>query len=151
MTTINQLASDTTLSAGDQLAIFSQAQGDTRKTSLTTLSAFLATLATSSGGQTTQYSAPSATGFTATIVNSSASAYLILTPTGTFAAGTILLPAAASCVDKQTVTVTCTQIVTTLTVNGNGSTVNGAPTTLAANGFFTLKFDGVLDVWYRIG
>jgi len=151
MTTINELSTASSLSAGDQVALYAQAQGDTRKTSLTTLAAFLATLNSASGGQVTQYSAPTTTGFTATITNSSASAYLILTPTGTFAAGTILLPALASCVDGQTVTVTCTQIVTTLTVDGNGATVNGAPTTLAANGFFTLKFDGVLKVWYRVG
>lgn len=133
------------------MAIWSTANGDTRKVSLTTLAAFLSTLGSTSGGQVTQYSAPAATGFVATIENSSASAYLILTPTGTFAAGAILLPALASCTDGQTVTVTCTQIVTALTVSGNGATVNGAPTTLAANGFFTLKFDGVLNVWYRIG
>ena len=151
MTTINQLSTDSSLSAGDLVALWSTANGDTRKASLTALAAFLATLSSASGGQVTQYSAPTTTGFTATITNSSASAYLILTPTGTFAAGTILLPALASCVDGQTVTVTCTQIVTTLTVNGNGATVNGAPTTLAANGFFTLKFDGVLKVWYRVG
>jgi hypothetical protein len=29
--------------------------------------------------------------------------------------------------------------------------VNGAPTTLAANAFFRLRFDGVFNAWYRIG
>lgn len=151
MTTINQLSTSSALAAGDLVALWSSANGDTRKSSLTALAAFLTTLGSASGGQVTQYSAPTTTGFTATITNSDASAYLILTPTGTLAAGTILLPALASCVDGQTVTVTCTQIVTALTVDGNGSTVNGAPTTLAANAFFTLKFDGVMDAWYRIG
>ena len=37
------------------------------------------------------------------------------------------------------------------TVAGNGSTVNGAPTTLAANSFFRLRFDGVFKAWYRVG
>jgi hypothetical protein len=77
--------------------------------------------------------------------------YLLLTPTGTLAAGTITLPALASAVDGQQVLVSCTQIVTALTVAGNGATVNGAPTTLAANGFFRLRFDGVNNSWYRVG
>jgi hypothetical protein len=47
--------------------------------------------------------------------------------------------------------VNTTQAVTALTVAGNGATVNGAPTTLAANGFFRIRFDAVLDVWYRVG
>ena len=47
--------------------------------------------------------------------------------------------------------VSCTQAVTTLTVSGNGSTVNGAPTTLAANGFFRLRYDGVFKAFYRVG
>jgi hypothetical protein len=41
--------------------------------------------------------------------------------------------------------------VTTLTIAGNGSTLNGAPTTIAANGFFNLRFDGVFKAWYRVG
>ena len=44
-----------------------------------------------------------------------------------------------------------TQAVTTLTVSGNGATVNGAPAALTANGFFRLRFDGVLGGWYRLG
>jgi hypothetical protein len=77
--------------------------------------------------------------------------FLLLTPGGTYATGTIVLPALAECADGQEVLVTCTQIVTALTVSGNGSTVNGAPSALAANGFFRLRFDGVLDSWYRVG
>jgi hypothetical protein len=54
-------------------------------------------------------------------------------------------------VDGQQLLVSCTQAVTTLTVAGNGSTVNGAPATLAANAFFRLRFDGVFKAWYRVG
>jgi len=49
------------------------------------------------------------------------------------------------------VLVNCTQAVTTLTINGNGATVTGAPTTLAANAFFRLRFEAVAGVWYRVG
>lgn len=103
-----------------------------------------------SAGFATQYAAPAATGFSVQITDSDADTHLILTQTGAFAAGTIVLPALANCVDGQQVLVNCTQAVTTLTINGNGGTVVGGPTTLAANGFFTLKFDEPTGNWYRI-
>jgi hypothetical protein len=102
-----------------------------------------------------QYAAPNATGFTVALVATPNAAgvtpdlWLLLTPTATFAAGTITLP--LNPVNKQRVQVNCTQIVTALTVNGNGKSVNGAPTTLAANAFFVLQFDSTLNAWYRVG
>jgi hypothetical protein len=98
---------------------------------------------------TTQYAAPSATGFSVEIDNADGGIWLILTPVAGYAAGTIVLP--DSPVDQQTINVNCTQSVTTLTVNGNGNTVTGAPTTLAANAFFTLRYDETMSTWYRIG
>jgi hypothetical protein len=53
--------------------------------------------------------------------------------------------------DKQEILVNTTQAITALTINANGATIVGAPTTLAAGGFFRLRFDGVLDTWYRVG
>lgn len=43
MTTINQLSSVSSLSAGDQVPLYSASQGDARKFSLTTLVAYLST------------------------------------------------------------------------------------------------------------
>ena len=100
----------------------------------------------------TQYSAPSASPFTVAITDSDASIWLILTPTGTLATGTITLPAVANAVDRQEVLVNCTQIVTSLTVGGNGATaVTGAPTTLAANAYFRMRYDAATLTWYRVG
>jgi hypothetical protein len=65
-----------------------------------------------------------------------------------YAAGTIVLPAVPT--NEQVVNLNTTQAVTTLTVNGNGKTVTGAPTTLAANAFFTLRFDATTNAWYRV-
>lgn len=104
-----------------------------------------------SDGFETQYAAPPATGFSVQITDSDTDTHLILTPTGAFAAGTVVLPALANCVDGQQVLVNCTQAVTTLTIDGNGGTVVGGPTTLAANGFFSLKFDQPTGNWYRVG
>jgi hypothetical protein len=61
------------------------------------------------------------------------------------------MPAVASVIDGQELLVNSTQAVTTLTVAGNGATVAGAPTTLAANGFFRLKFEALVSTWYRVG
>lgn len=146
MTYINQLSTAAPLNASDQVPLYSSPNGDARKTSLTALAAFLQTLLAAPGVPATQYASPNATGFTVTIAPAStgASVWLLLTPVAGYAAGTIVLPAG---VDGQEVRVSCTQAVTTLTVSGG--TINGAPTTLAANGFFSLRYDGVNASWYR--
>lgn len=102
---------------------------------------------------TTQVATPSATGFSVSITSVISSVvyniWLLLKPTAGFAAGTIVLPAVASCVDQQEVTVSCTQQVNALTVNGNGATVSGAPSSLAADSTFKLRFNLAASTWYR--
>lgn len=149
--TINQLNAIATVNGSDLIPVYSQTNGDARKLSLTNLATFIASQTTSADNKITQYSAPSASGFTTTITNSTSSVWLILTPTAGFAAGTLVLPATANSTDKQEILVNCTQAITALTINGNGSTVTGAPTTLAANAFFRLRFDAVTSTWYRVG
>jgi hypothetical protein len=151
MTTINQLSAVDAVVSSDQVPIYSSANGDARKASMSVIKDYVLSDATVADDKVTQYAAPAATGFTVTVNDSSDSVWLILTPLAGYAAGTITLPAVANCVDRQEVLVNTTQAVTTLTVSGNGATVIGAPTTLAANAFFRLRFDAVLDVWYRVG
>jgi hypothetical protein len=151
MTTINQLSAVDAVVSSDQVPIYSSTNGDARKASMSVIKDYVLSDATVADDKVTQYAAPAATGFTVTVNNSSDSVWLILTPLAGYAAGTITLPAVANCVDRQEVLVNTTQAVTTLTVSGNGATVIGAPTTLAANAFFRLRFDAVLDVWYRVG
>jgi len=151
MPTINQLTAVDDVVSSDQVPIYQAANGDARKASMAVIKTFMQDGITASDDKITQYAAPSATAFSVQITDGSDSIWLILTPTATFATGTIVLPALANCVDKQEVLVVCTQIVTTLTVSGNGATVTGAPTTLAANAFFRLRFDDVVNVWYRVG
>lgn len=148
MTSINKLSALDTLSGGDLLAVWATGQGDTRKASMTLLASYLQGALALPGALSTQYAAPSASGFSVTV--SSGNTWLVLTPTGTLAAGTIVLPSAPA--DKAEVSVNCTQIVTALTVSAGGTTVTGAPTTLAAaNGFFTMRYDAATSAWYRIG
>lgn len=151
MPEINRLNAVDSLSDGDLLPVYLSSNGDARKASLSVLLAYLSGKLTASDDKLSQYAAPSATGFTVNINDDSDSVWLILTPTGTFAAGTIKLPTSTNCRDRQEILVNCTQAITALTINGNGATVTGAPTTLAANAFFRLRFDAVTSTWYRVG
>ena len=104
------------------------------------------------GGVVTQYSSPSATAFSVSITSDDSDRHLILTPLAGYADGTIVLPLAATCRDGQTLLVNCTQAVTNLAITLNGAAgAVGAPTTLAANAFFTLKYDSPSTNWYRVG
>ena len=150
---INQLSRADTLDLGDLMVVFATNRGDARAAAMSVLLTFLQQNLTASGSMMTQYASPNATGFSVLIspLQNGQPVFLLLTPLAGYAAGTITLPAQASVVDGQEVLVTCTQAVTTLTVSGNGSVVNGAPTALTANSFFRLRYDGVNQSWYRIG
>lgn len=151
MPTINQLSAADQVSGSDLVPIYSSSNGDARKASMLLISEYVQTQTTSTDDKRTQYSAPSATGFTVQVNDASLSVWLILTPVAGYAAGTIKLPLSTNCVDKQEILVNCTQSVTALTINANGATVTGGPTTLTANAFFRLRFDGVTSTWYRVG
>jgi hypothetical protein len=151
MPTINQLTAVDNVVSSDQVPIYQSENGDARKASMAVIKTFMLDGITAADDKITQYAAPSATGFSVQITDGSDSIWLILTPNAGYAAGTIVLPALANCVDKQEVLVNCTQAVAALTVSGNGATVTGAPTALTANAFFRLRFDDVVNVWYRVG
>lgn len=151
MSTINQLNAADSVKAGDLVPVYIQTNGDARKVAMSVIASYINSTLASVDSKNTQYSAPSATGFTVNVTDSSSSVWLVLTPTGTMAAGTIKLPSSSNAVDKQEVLVNSTQAVTSLTVDGNGATaVTGAPTTLAANAFFTVRYDAVTSTWYRV-
>lgn len=148
---INQLTA-TTPSASQSLPVYDPAKGDSRRFSLSDLLTWIQdnTLA---GVQepNTQYSAP-VDGGTILVDDNDEDTHLIITPAGGLAALTITLPATGNIRDKQILIVNCTQAVAALTINGNGSTVGtGAPAALLADGYFTLKYDDTLNIWYRIG
>lgn len=148
---IDKLPSVAALASADQIALASVGLGADARATLATLLAWLQSQLSAAGGTVTQYAAPSATGFSVTVAPPTVgnSVYLLLTPVAGYAAGTIVLP--STLVDEQEIIVSTTQAVTTLTINGSGVSVNGAPTTLAANAFFRLRYDGVFKAWYRIG
>lgn len=146
MTDTNRLlslpASDVT--GADLLRLWAQKYGADVGLSLTNLKEWLDLPGVE---LTTQYAAPSATGFSVAV--SAVNTWLILTPGAAYAAGTVTLPQGS---DKAEVLVNCTQAVTALTVTpASGESVIGAPATLAANDFFRLRFDAVVGAWYRVG
>lgn len=151
MATINQLNAADQLSGSDLLALYSQANGGTRKISLTNFLNWLESqqIATQDN-KVTQYSSP-LTGATVLLNDDQKSIWLILTPAGTIAAATLKLPLVSNCVDRQEILVNSKQIVTALTIDANGSSVIGAPTAFTANGFFRLRWDAVMQTWYRVG
>jgi len=151
-----QLTKTDAIASGDLVVLWKTSQGDYRGLSAADLLTYLnGALTFPTQDYVTQYSAPSATGFSVTITDGGdgdENVHLILTPVAGYAAGTIVLPPVAGLVDKQEVLVNCTQAVTTLTVNGNGATaVTGEPSGLSANDFFKLKYDLVTKTWYRVG
>jgi len=152
VTDINQLSSTDTLTAGDLLPIWRTNNSDTRKTSLTALQAFMqANLTFSAGDFVVQYAAPAATGFTVTLVSTSNNQWLIMSPLATYATGTITFPPVASVVDNQEILIYSTQIVTALTLSGNGATIAGSPGFITAGGSLRFKYNALVQTWYRIG
>lgn len=152
---INELTAVDSVVGSDLTVIFANSNGDNRKAAMSVLLAYMQanlTFSTAGINYTTQYAAPSATGFSVAITDDSNNTHLILTPLAGYATGTIVLPAVGNVIDKQEVLVNCTQAVTTLTVDGNGAVaVTGEPAALAANDFFRLKYDITVQTWYRVG
>jgi len=145
MPTINQLPSASTLSSSDQLPVYSSSNGDARKASLSALLTWLRSTFTSPGLDI-QTAAPTSSGFTVTIADSTDDQiWLILNPTGSFAAGTIVLP--ASPVDGQTLQVTSSAAIATVMLS-SGASIYGAPTSLGVGGFFELRYYALEGAWY---
>ena len=151
MSDINQLNSVGTASGSDLLPLWSQADGATRKISFTNFLAWINGQGTvTQDNKISQYSAP-LTGATVAMNTSGSSVWLILTPAGTLSTLTIQLPLNTGVEDKTELLVNATQAVTTLTLDANGGSVVGGPASLAANDYFRLRFDTVLQTWYRVG
>ncbi len=148
--TINQLSTSSQLAGGDQIVTYSSANGDARKSSLTALVDYFET-AFANPTFEVQTFAPVSTGFTATLTASAASIWAIISPTGAFATGTVVLPALASSVDGQEIIITSTQGITALTVNGNGATVTGVPSGLPpGGGTIGLRFNSLASTWFVV-
>ena len=150
MPTINQLASLNQLSGSDQIPVYSASNGDARRASVSTLLSYIEQAWMSPAFQRVTAS-PTLAGFTLALPTTASSLFVLLTPTGTMATGTIVLPAAASAADGQEIVLYSSQEVTALTFTLNGATaLNGAPTGIPADGSITLRYDVLSVAWYVI-
>lgn len=85
------------------------------------------------------------TGFTITLNNFDW--FVILDPSGTLATGTVKMPAAPT--DGQIINIRTSQVITSLTINGNGAAVAGYSTgTLALGGILEAIYKASNTTWY---
>lgn len=151
MPAIDRLSTVSELSTSDKIALYSASLGNDAAATLAVLLAWLQEQLTADSALMTQYASPGASGFSITVApeTTGGSVFLLISPGGAYAAGTIVLPDGT---DGQEVLVHCRQAVTTLTITPDSSdSTSGAPSTLAANSFFRLRFDGVNSLWCRVG
>lgn len=149
MPQINQLPILDTASSGDQIPVYSPNNGDARRLSIGALMSFFQQNFASPALATNIYTP--GTGFNVAVPTPIAQQqWMLIQPAGTLASGTITLPMNTQTPDGTEVLVTTTQIITTFALAGNGAAaVYGAPTTLAANAFFRMRFVQPTNSWYR--
>lgn len=149
MPTIDQLSQAGGIADADELALFSKENGSTRKVTAAQVANFVLEAIEGTPDETV-YSLNAGT-VTVLPATPGGNAWAQITLSALAPALTVILPGVDDRAHGQEVLVTCTQVVTALTVNGNGAGTAGAPAVLVANGFFRLRFDSVSATWYRIG
>jgi hypothetical protein len=150
MPTINQLPVLNTISSGDQLPVYSPNNGDARRTSIGSLLTFFQQSFASPTLATNLFTP--GTGFNIAVPTPVAQQqWMLIQPAGTLATGTVTLPLNTQTPDGTEVLVTTTQQITTFTLAANGAAqLYGAPTTLAAQDNFRVRYYQPTNSWYRI-
>jgi len=150
MPTINQLPVLNTISSGDQLPVYSPNNGDARRTSIGSLLTFFQQSFASPTLATNLFTP--GTGFSIAVPTPVAQQqWMLIQPAGTLATGTVTLPLNTQTPDGTEVLVTTTQQITTFTLAANGAAqLYGAPTTLAAQDNFRVRYYQPTNSWYRI-
>jgi hypothetical protein len=149
MPTINQLAPTNVITGADQFPVYSANNGDARRAPAAVLLAYIQS-AWMDPNYTRVTASPTLAGFTVGLSGAS-SIFLLLTPTGLMATGTIVLPPASGASDGQEIIIFTTQQITALSFLLNGAAaLNGAPSGLGANDSMTLRYDVLSVAWYVI-
>lgn len=143
MTTISELTGATAVTASTQF-VGTDSQSDFRYP-VSLLATYLQTTL-ASPVRKDAYSPT--TGQTIIVTFNGPDVWLPITPVGTIADLTITI--AGTPTDGQELLVNTSQTITALTMNAQvGASLQGAPTTLSADGFARLRYDGT--VWRRVG
>ncbi len=150
MPQIYQLPLLAQVSPGDQVPIYSPNNGDARRLPISALLAYFQQTFASPTLATNVYTP--GTGFNIAVPTPVAQQqWMLIQPAGTLATGTVTLPLNTQTPDGTEVLITTTQQITAFTLAGNGaSQLYGAPTTLAAQDFFRMRFVQATNSWYRI-
>lgn len=147
---INQLPLLNQVSAGDQIPVYTPNNGDARRLPISQLLQFFQKTFASPTLATNVYTP--GTGFNIAVPTPvAAQQWMLIQPAGTLALGTITLPLNTQTPDGTEVLVTTTQQITGFTLALNGATAAyGAPSTLAAEDFFRVRFVQSTNSWYQI-
>jgi hypothetical protein len=150
MSQINQLPSATVsqVSSADLLPLYGSNNGSTFKLSLGSLVSWLQS--NFARQDYTKNITTPVNGFTLTVAQDGLNRWEIIRPVGALATGTIILPSASVAVDGQEILFNCSYSIAALTVNGNGSSVEGAPTVLASEDTFKLRYELITETWYNV-
>ena len=150
MPQINQLPLLAQVSPGDQVPVYSPNNGDARRLPISALLQYFQQTFASPTLATNVYTP--GTGFNLPVPTPVAQQqWMLIQPAGTLALGTITLPLNTQTPDGTEVLVTTTQQITGFTLALNGATAAyGAPSTLAAEDFFRMRFVAATNSWYRI-
>lgn len=151
MPQINQLPLLDTPSLGDQLPVYSPNNGDARRMSLGALLNFFERQFVSPGAPAVQLVTP-INGFNYVVANpNNVRGWIILRPLTTLAAGTVTLPGPSVLVDGAELAFNTTHQITSFNIVPNGAfAVYGAPLTLAAEDWFSIRYDRTTNSWYRV-
>jgi len=147
---INQLPLLTVASPGDQIPVYTPNNGDARRLPIGALLAYFQQTFASPTLATNVYTP--GTGFNLAVPTPVAQQqWMLIQPAGTLATGTVTLPLNTGTPDGTEVLITTTQQITAFTLALNGATATyGAPTTLAAEDFFRMRYVLATNSWYRI-
>lgn len=150
MPQINQLPVLSQVSPGDQVPVYSPNNGDARRLPVSSLLAYFQQTFASPTLATNVYTP--GTGFNVAVPTPvAAQQWMLIQPAGTLATGTVTLPLNTQTPDGTEVLITTTQQITAFTLALNGATAAyGAPSTLAAEDFFRMRFVQATNSWYRI-
>jgi hypothetical protein len=147
---INQLPLLVQASPGDQIPVYTPNNGDARRLPISALLAYFQQTFASPTLATNVYTP--GTGFNLAVPTPvSQQQWMLIQPAGTLATGTVTLPLNTGTPDGTEVLITTTQQITAFTLGANGaSQLYGAPSTLAAQDFFRMRFVQSTNSWYRI-
>lgn len=147
---INQLPLLSQVSPGDQVPVYSPNNGDARRLPIGSLLNYFQQSFASPTLATNVYTPGS--GFNIAVPTPVAQQqWMLIQPAGTLATGTVTLPLNTQTPDGTEVLITTTQQITAFTLGANGAAaLYAAPTTLAAEDFFRMRYVLATNSWYRI-